>query len=193
MDKTYNFYALASRMKYINRWGLMRNTQTENVQQHSLEVALIAHGLAVIHNSIFGGNISPERVACIAMFHDISEIITGDMPTPVKYYNSDIISAYKEIENKAKEKLLAKLPDELQGAYRDIFFADDDIYISKLIKAADKLSAYIKCIEEENAGNKEFVQAKMSLAEAIEKLNLPETEYFMEKFIPAYYLTLDEI
>ena len=192
MDKNYNFFALAARMKYINRWGLMKNTQPESIGQHSLDTAVIAHGLAVINNKIFGGNIDAEKTALVAMFHDISEIITGDMPTPIKYYNSDIMKAYKEIEKKATESILEKLPEELRDNYVEAFVCEDKD-ICRIVKAADKLSAYKKCIEEENAGNSEFKKAKESILESIKEMNLPEADYFMEKFIPAFYLTLDEI
>lgn len=192
--KEYNFYALAARMKYINRWGLMRNTEKENVKEHSLDVAIIAHALAVINNTVFGGTVDAGRIALMAIYHDMSEIITGDMPTPVKYNNSGIISAYKEIEEEANRRLLDRLPEKMRPAYEDIFFpGEEDEYIKKLVKAADKISAYIKCIEEESAGNKEFSQAKAATEAAIGKMDLPEVKYFMETFIPAYYLTLDEI
>ncbi len=192
MENKYNFFALAARMKYINRWGLMRNTQTENIGQHSLDTAIIAHGLAVINNTVFGGEISAEKAAVTAMFHDISEIITGDMPTPIKYYNADIINAYKEIEKSAINSILGKIPEEMREKYEQAFVCEDE-EIRKIVKAADKLSAYIKCIEEENAGNSEFKKAKESILKSIKEINLPEAEYFLEKFIPAFYLTLDEI
>ena len=187
-----SFFAMASRMKYINRWGLMRNTSQENISQHSLEVSMIAHALAVINNEIFGGDISPEKTAVVAMYHDMSEIITGDMPTPVKYKNPKIISAYKEIEEAANNKLLEKLPEDIRGVYEKILFCEDE-KINKLVKAADKLSAYIKCIEEENAGNREFNKALVATEKSLEKMQCPEADYFMEHFIPAYRLTLDEI
>ena len=187
-----SFFAMASRMKYINRWGLMRNTNQENISQHSLEVSMIAHALAVINNEVFGGDISPEKTAVVAMYHDMSEIITGDMPTPVKYKNEQIISAYKEIETAANNKLLEKLPDNLKEIYRGILFSRDE-NINKLVKAADKLSAYIKCIEEENAGNREFHKALEATEKSLEKMSCPEADYFIEHFIPAYRLTLDEI
>ncbi|MFA7637457.1 MAG: 5'-deoxynucleotidase [Monoglobales bacterium] len=187
-----SFFAMASRMKYINRWGLMRNTNQENIGQHSLEVSMIAHALAVINNEIFGGNISPERVAVVAMYHDMSEIITGDMPTPVKYNNAKIVEVYKDIEAAAKSNLLEKLPDGFKKIYEKILFCDDT-EINKLVKAADKLAAYIKCIEEENAGNREFVKAFAATGETLEKMDCPELKYFMEHFMPSYRLTLDEI
>lgn len=187
-----SFFAMASRMKYINRWGLMRNTSQENISQHSLEVSMLAHALAVINNEIFGGDISPEKTAVIAMYHDMSEIITGDMPTPVKYKNEQIISAYKEIETAANNKLLEKLPENFRGVYEKILFSEDE-KINKLVKAADKISAYIKCIEEENAGNREFSKALAATEKSLGKMNCPEANYFIEHFIPAYRLTLDEI
>lgn len=187
-----SFFAMASRMKYINRWGLMRNTVSENISQHSLEVSMIAHALAVINNRIFGGDISPEKTAVIALYHDMSEIITGDMPTPVKYKNTQIIEAYKDIEDAAKNKLLDRLPDDFKDVYKDILFSGDE-KINKLVKAADKLSAYIKCIEEENAGNREFVKALTATEKALSKMDCPEADYFIKNFIPAYRLTLDEI
>lgn len=187
-----SFFAMASRMKYINRWGLMRNTSQENISQHSLEVSMIAHALAVINNEIFSGDISPEKTAVVAMYHDMSEIITGDMPTPVKYKNTQIISAYKEIEEAANNKLLEKLPDNMRGVYEKILFSEDE-KVNRLVKAADKLSAYIKCIEEENAGNREFHKALEATEKSLEKMKCPEANYFIEHFIPAYKLTLDEI
>ncbi len=192
MENNYNFFALAARMKYINRWGLMRNTRTENISQHSLDTAIIAHGLAIINNTVFGGNVSAEKAAVSAIYHDISEIITGDMPTPIKYYNADIINAYKEIESRAIGTILTKIPEEMRPHYEEAFVCNDE-KINKIVKAADKLSAYIKCIEEENAGNGEFKKAKESILKSINELNLPEAEYFLQKFIPAFYLTLDEI
>lgn len=187
-----SFFAMASRMKYINRWGLMRNTSQENISQHSHEVSIIAHALAVINNEVFGGDVSPEKTAVVALYHDMSEIITGDMPTPIKYKNTQIIEAYKEIEAAANNKLLEKLPDEFKKTYEKILFSEDE-KINKLVKAADKLSAYIKCIEEENAGNREFAVALKATEKSLEKMDLPELKYFMENFIPSYKLTLDEI
>ena len=190
--ETYNFYALASRMKYIHRWGLMKNTLDENVQQHSFDVAVIAHALAVIGNSMFGKNYNADRIAVIAMYHDISEIFTGDLPTPVKYQNSEIISAFKDIEHAAKNKILEKLPEDMRSTYKDIFDGECGEN-GVLVKAADKISAYIKCIEESKSGNGEFKNAEETLKKSVEKMNLPEADYFMKHFIPAYYLTLDEI
>ena len=188
------FFAFISRMKFINRWALMRNTALESLTVHSHEVAVVAHALCVIGNRRFGKDYDPNFASTVALYHDASEIITGDMPTPVKYNNSGIISAYKEIEDEANRRLLDRLPEQMRGAYEDIFFPnEDDGYIKKLVKAADKISAYIKCIEEESAGNKEFAQAKKSTEKILGEIDLPEVKYFIETFIPAYYLTLDEI
>lgn len=190
----YHFFAFLSRMKYINRWGLMRNTYTENIQEHSLQVAIIAHGLAVIRNTYFNGEINPERVAILAMFHDCNEIITGDMPTPIKYYNPQISKIYKDIEDISKEKIISMLPEEMSDEYYSLFFKNpDDIDCWKLVKAADRISAYIKCIEEVKAGNNEFIKASEAILETIEKIELEEVSYFMEKFLPSFNLSLDEI
>lgn len=192
--ENFNFFALASRMKYIRRWGLMKNTETEDVKQHSFDTAMIAHALAVINNRVFGGDADADRAAVLAMYHDISEIYTGDLPTPVKYNSDEINSAYKNIEENAKEKLLKKLPDSMADVYGEIFREETSgSYLARLVKAADKISAYIKCIEEKCAGNSEFKRAEKSVLSAIKALDMPEAEYFIEKFIPAYYLTLDEI
>ncbi len=195
MDKeNFHFFAFLSRMKYINRWGLMRNTFTENVQEHSLQVAMIAHGLAVIRNTYFNGEINPERVAILAMFHDCNEIITGDMPTPIKYYNPQISKIYKDIEDISKEKIISMLPEEMADEYYSLFFKNpEDVECWKLVKAADRISAYIKCIEEVKAGNTEFKKASESILDTIMEIELEEVKYFMEKFIPGFYLSLDEI
>ena len=179
-------------MKYIGRWGLMRNSRVENIQEHSLQVAMIAHGLAVIKNKFFGGDIDAEKVAAVAMYHDASEIITGDLPTPVKYHNKEIIASYKDLENKANEKILALLPKEMQEEYGKLFFCEDDA-IHKLVKAADKLSAYVKCIEETNSGNPEFSTAKITIENWLNSCEMPEVAYFMEHFIDGFTLTLDEM
>ncbi len=193
-DKNFHFFAFLSRMKYINRWGLMRNTYTENIQEHSLQVAIIAHGLAVIRNTYFDGEVNPERVAILAMFHDCNEIITGDMPTPIKYYNPQISKIYKDIEDISKEKIISMLPEEMADEYYSLFFKNpDDMNCWKLVKAADRISAYIKCIEEVKAGNNEFKKARETILQTIEEINLPEVRYFMEKFIPSFNLSLDEI
>lgn len=193
-DKSFHFFAFLSRMKYINRWGLMRNTYTENIQEHSLQVAIIAHGLAVIRNTYFNGEVNPERVAILAMFHDCNEIITGDMPTPIKYYNPQISKIYKDIEDISKEKIISMLPEEMADEYYSLFFKNpDDMNCWKLVKAADRISAYIKCVEEVKVGNNEFKKARETILQTIEENDLPEVRYFMEKFIPSFNLSLDEI
>ena len=189
----FHFFAFLSRMKYIMRWGLMRNTQTENIQEHSLQVAVIAHSLAVIRNTFFEGNVNPERIAVLAMYHDANEIITGDMPTPIKYYNPEISRVYRDVEDVSKDKLISMLPQELKESYRSIlFFEDEDELHFKIVKAADRISAYIKCIEEVKAGNREFKKASESILKSVIDSDLPEVKYFMDNFIPSFYLTLDE-
>ncbi len=195
---SYNFFALLSRMKYINRWALMRNTREENLCEHSFEVAVIAHCLCVIANERHGKHLDADRAAVLGLFHDCSEIITGDMPTPVKYYNKELKTVYKEVEASAEETLVDKLPEDLQPFYRNIFFAyneGDEAYMRRLVKAADKLSALIKCTNELNAGNHEFVTAKESIEKAIRKTysELPEVLDFVNEFLPPYGNTLDEL
>ena len=189
-----NFYAFVSRMKYIDRWALMRNTYTENISEHSLEVSMLAHALCVIGNKRLGKSLDAEKAVLVALYHDASEIITGDMPTPIKYLNKDIKGAFKDIEAQANKRLLDMLPDDLRESYEDIFFPKDDLkYEMKLVKAADKLSALIKCIEEEKAGNKEFHKAGETLRASVEAMDLEEANIFLKDFLPAYYLTLDEL
>ena len=188
----YSFYALVSRMKNITRWSLMRNSFSENVQEHSHMVAVIAHSLAVIRQEVYGIPCNADRAASVALFHDASEIFTGDMPTPIKYFNPEIMTAYKQVEAVASEKLVSTLPKELQGAYRELLLSEDED-IEKIVKAADKLSAYIKCIEELKSGSDEFKQAAAQTMAKIKALNMPEVDYFVEHFIPAFELTLDEL
>ncbi|MBO5852666.1 MAG: 5'-deoxynucleotidase [Clostridia bacterium] len=185
-----HFYAMLSRMKNINRWGLMRNTRNENLSEHTLEVAFIAHALAVIGRERLGKNIDADKVAVTAMFHDTSEIITGDMPTPIKYYNSDIKAAYKKIESIAEEQLTSMLPADLRDDFSTYFCPDEQT--ARLIKAADKISALIKCIEEIKMGNMEFKEAEKSTKSAIDALDLEEVEIFNAEFLDSFYLTLDE-
>lgn len=189
-----HFFAMMSRMKYIERWALMRNSQSENIAEHSLEVSMLAHALAVISNKRLNNQLNAEKAALIGLYHDSMEIITGDMPTPVKYYNNEIQGAFKEIEKIAANRLLNMLPDDLRESYQTIFFSrEGEEYLWKLVKAADKLSALIKCIQEENAGNVEFSSAKKSLTETLFKMELKEVDIFMEEFLPSYYKTLDEL
>jgi len=180
-------------MKHINRWGLMRNTSTENIQEHSLQVSMLAHALAVISNTCFNGSVNPERVAVLAVYHDSNETITGDLPTPIKYYNPTIWKAYKDLEDVSKNKLLSMLPDELKPQYQSILFFDETSAEGKIVKAADRLSAYIKCLEEEKAGNTEFKKAAASILKKIEEMQMPEVDYFIQHFIPGFKLTLDEL
>ena len=187
------FYALMGRMRYITRWGLMRNTFSENIQEHSHQVAVLAHALALIRRDILGlPGPDPDRCAVAALYHDASEIITGDLPTPIKYYNPEIKSAYKQVERIAGEQLLSMLPDALQESYRHLVLEDDE-EVNPIIKAADKLSAYIKCIEEQKAGNTEFDSAAKVTMESMEEMNLPELNWFIREALPAFSLTLDEL
>lgn len=188
----HNFFPMIARMRYIARWGLMRNTQPENIQEHSHQVAVLAHALAVIQNQYFGGSVDPGRVAVAALYHDASEILTGDMPTPIKYDNPAIRSAYQDVEAVAERKLLQMLPPELQGVYEPIL-AEADPEIRQVVKAADKLSAYIKCVEELKAGNNEFREAAGQTLRALTGYGLPEVAYFLETFMDSFSLTLDEL
>ena len=187
-----HFFAYLSRMRFIQRWALMRNTAPENVQEHSHQVAVLAHALAVIRNEKFGGAVDPGQVAVAALYHDASEILTGDMPTPIKYDNPAIQHAYKEVEAVAEKKLLHMLPQELQSVYAPILTPTDPD-VERLVKAADKLSAYIKCVEELKAGNTEFREAAAQTRKALEGYGLPEVAYFLDTFIDSFSLTLDEL
>lgn len=187
------FFAIISRMKYINRWGLMRSTITENISEHSLETAFIAHVLALYRNVRFGGSVDPERAALLAMYHDVTEIITGDLPTPVKYFNADIKAEYDKVEKMAEDRMLSYLPEDLRGYYRPLFSkTDDDAELWTLVKAADKLSALIKCTEERQMGNSDFTEAEKSTLNAVHEMDLPEAEEFLAEFLPAYTQTLDK-
>ncbi|NLP34994.1 MAG: 5'-deoxynucleotidase [Clostridiales bacterium] len=190
----YNFFAMMSRMKFIERWSLMRNSQSENISEHSLEVSILAHALAIISNERFGNHLNAERAALIGIYHDATEIITGDMPTPIKYFNEDIQGAFKVVERVAADKLLTMLPEDMRKHYEAIFFPqEEDAYLWKLVKAADKLSALIKCIEEKKAGNTEFISAEKSILLIIKEMKLKEVDIFLEEFLPSYYKTLDEL
>lgn len=187
-----NFYALIARMKNIRRWELMRSIQPENVQEHSHMVAVIAHALAVIRRDIFGRDCDPNAAAAAALFHDASEILTGDLPTPIKYYDPDIMTAYRRVEAAASKKLLDMLPETMRPAYEPLL-QETDPELKRLVKAADKMSAYIKCIEERRAGNDEFLQAEQKSLQALRGYGLPEADYFIDHFIPAFERTLDEL
>ena len=193
MNESYSFFAYLSRMRYISRWGLMRNTFQENIQEHSHMVAVLAHALAVIRRDVFGREADPGLAAMAALYHDAPEILTGDLPTPIKYYSPDIRDAYKQVEKVSADKLAAMLPEELRGAFAPLLREDYDPDTRALVKAADKLSAYIKCVEELKAGNAEFRQAAEQTLEALKGYGLPEVDYFMDRFLPAFGLTLDEL
>ena len=188
-----HFFAYISRMRYIGRWSLMRNSLPENIQEHSHMVAVLAHALGVIRRDVFGVSCDPNACAAAALFHDSSEILTGDLPTPIKYHSREIRGAYKEIEQLACEKLLATLPEEMQPAYRSLLIGEEADALHDLVKAADKLSAYIKCIEERKTGNNEFLSAEKSTRTILEESPLPEVRYFLDHFIPAFELDLDEL
>ncbi|MCL2816990.1 MAG: 5'-deoxynucleotidase [Clostridiales bacterium] len=190
---SHHFFAYISRMKLISRWGLMRNTVPENIQEHSLQVAAIAHALALIGNKYYGGDADPARTALLAVYHDVGEVLIGDLPTPVKYFNPQIKEAYGQIEQVAKEKLLSHLPPELAGEFRELFFPAQD-KSALLVKAADKIAAYLKCLEEEMTGNGEFAKAGQALKREIEKYYfLPEVERFMTDFAGSFTLPIDEM
>ncbi len=189
-----SFFAMMSRMKYIERWALMRNSITENISEHSLDVSILAHALAIIGNVRLGKDLNAEKAALIGIYHDATEIITGDMPTPIKYFNESIQGAFKAVEQVAAQRLLHMLPEDIQSSYEEIFFPQEqNDYLWKLVKAADKLSALIKCIEERKAGNSEFLSAEKSLREILGEMNMEEITIFMKEFLPAYDKTLDEL
>ncbi len=185
-----SFFALISRLKHIDRWALMRNADRENVQEHSHMVAVLAHALAVIRRDVYGRECSPERCAAAALFHDAPEIFTGDLPTPVKYHDDHMTLAYRGVEDAAKEKLLSSIPEEMRPEYERILREDVD---GELIKAADRLAAYIKCAEELKTGNEEFRSAAGTTMERLRGMGLPEVDYFIENLLPAFSMTLDEI
>ena len=187
-----SFFPMIARMRYINRWGLMRNTDTENIQEHSHMVAVLSHALAVIQNRYFGPQIDPGQAAVAALYHDASEILTGDMPTPIKYDNPAIQRAYQQVEAVAVGKLLSMLPEELRPAYEEALTIPDP-EVRALVKAADKLSAYLKCVEEVKSGNLEFKKAKEQTYAALCRNPIPALSYFMEHFLDGFELTLDEL
>lgn len=198
-----SFLALLSRLKYIERWALMRSSRPENLGEHSLEVAMIAHALCVIGNQRYGRHLDAERAALVGMYHDASEIITGDMPTPVKYANGQILGAYKDVEAHAERTLLSELPADLAPTYQRIFFpedehgvvSEDEAYLRALVKAADKISALIKCVDEAHAGNAEFTRARDATQQRIDAMadQYPEVRDFVEEFLPPYGQTLDQL
>ena len=186
------FYAILARMKYISRWALMRNTRQESVHEHSFDVAMLAHALAELHNRRFGGKVDVGRCVLLAMYHDAPEIFTGDMPTPVKYDNEDIRRAYHEVERLSAEKLLGMLPNDLKEVYAPLLLDDETGEEAKLVKAADKISALLKCVEELGQGNREFASARRTLEKAVRDMHLSAADCFLDEFLPAFELTLDE-
>ncbi|MBO5412400.1 MAG: 5'-deoxynucleotidase [Clostridia bacterium] len=189
----HDFYAYMDRMKYIKRWQLMRSVREENIMEHSQAVTLIAHALVTVHNEVFGGNADVLKTVLYATYHETSEVMTGDLPTPIKYYNRSIQGAYKELEKSACEKMVGMLPEEMQHSIAPYVVADETSVEYKLVKAADRLAAYVKCLEELRSGNAEFSKAKKSIETDLHNRKMPEIEYFFEKFIPSFELTLDEL
>ena len=188
-----HFFAVISRMKYINRWGLMNNTKSENISEHSLMVAILSHALVEISNKRFGTTLNSEHAAMLGIYHDASEIITGDMPTPIKYFNPKIMKAYKQVERVAEEKLLSYLPQDLQESFASLLtISEEDKEYIPFIKAADKLSALIKCIEEEKLSNREFEKAQSTIMKSLTDMKLPYVDVFLTEFLPSFRLTLDE-
>lgn len=187
------FYALMGRMRYITRWGLMRNSFSENIQEHSFQAAVLAHALALIRREILHlPGPDPDRCAVAAMYHDASEILTGDLPTPIKYYNSEIKSAYKQVERTAGNRLLDMLPPELRASYEHLVLEDDQ-EVAPIVKAADKLSAHIKCIEEQKTGNSEFDSAASQTWQAMEDMHLPELDWFLQNCLAPFGRNLDQL
>ncbi len=189
----YDFFAYLARMKYIKRWALMRSNTEENIMEHSLQVAEIAHAIGLIKNEIYGGKVDLYKVLCFSVYHEASEVITGDLPTPIKYFNSQINSAYKDLENLASERLISKLPDELKPFYRDFILCDKDSDEYKIMKAADRIAAYVKCVDEVKSGNSEFAAAKESIGKDIRSIDDQAVRYFIEKILPSFEKTLDEL
>lgn len=187
-----HFFAYISRMRCVKRWALMRNTEEENISEHSHMVAVLAHALAVIENRVYGGSVDADRAAVVALYHDATEILTGDMPTPIKYYNPDIRDAYRKVERVAEEKLLSMLPHDIRQEYVPVLQNRDDA-VRTIVKAADKLSAYIKCVEELKAGNLEFKRAAEQTRAALEAMHLPALDYFLLNCMDSFSKTLDEL
>ena len=188
----HHFFAYVSRMRYIRRWGLMRSVMPENDAEHSLQVAMIAHAVAVIGRDVYGRKVNPEHVLALGVYHDVSEVITGDMPTPVKYQTDELRKSYKDVERMANDRLLSMLPDRLRGAYEPYLSAPEG-YDRQVVKAADSISAYLKCLEEKRAGNREFDAAGESIRRSLAQIELPEVQDFIREFIPSFELSLDEL
>lgn len=190
---SYDFFAFADRMKYIKRWQLMRSVREENIMEHSQQVAMFAHALAVIKNRIYGGKVNAEKAVLYAVYHECAEVMTGDLPTPIKYFDNSIRGAYKNLEEKASLKLLSMLPKELEGDFSATIIPDAQSEEYAIMKAADRLAAYVKCLEELRCGNNEFAKAKKSIEDDLHSRNMPEVEYFFKNFIESFSLTLDEL
>lgn len=188
-----HFFAYISKMKWIKRWGLMKNTADENIMEHSWQVAVIAHGLALIKNELFGGNVDPEHIAVLALFHETGEVITGDLATPVKYFNPEMKNAMHEMENLARTRIHKMLPNELQSAYEPLIFPDEAGEDYRIVKAADRICAYLKCLEELKWGNREFEKAEASIRRDLEAIDREEVRYFLDHFVESFSLTLDEL
>jgi 5'-deoxynucleotidase len=189
-----HLFAYLGRMRFIGRWGLMHSTRPENIQEHSLRVGMIAHALAVVRNRLFAGGVSPERLAVLGLYHDAAEVLTGDLPRPVKYFDPEIERSYHRIEALARERLLGMVPDALRADFATLLRQESASTLEQeLVKAADKLCAYMKCLEEVTAGNREFVEAEKALRQTIEAIDLPEVRYFVATFVPSFRLTLDEL
>ena len=187
------FFAYLNRMKYIKRWSLMRSIREENIMEHSQQVSVIAHALALITNKMFGGNVDEKKVVLLAQYHEVGEVITGDLPTPIKYFNPEIKTAYKDLEKGACERILSMLPESIKGEYAEYILPDESTEEYKLVKYADRLSAYLKCVEEVKAGNAEFKKAKATIGNELKNSGNSAVEYYLKEFAPAYELSLDEL
>ena len=189
----FKFFAFINRMKYIKRWSLMRSVREENIMEHSQQVAVVAHALALIKNKIYNGKVDVAKVVMLAQYHEVGEVITGDLPTPIKYFNPEIKAAYKDLEQIACKRILNTLPESLKSEYEEFILPDTTSYEYKLVKAADRLSAYLKCVEEIKAGNSEFKKAKTSIGNELKKIEMEEVQYYLKEFAPAFELALDEL
>ena len=189
----HHFYAYMASMKLIKRWGLRHNTREENDQEHSLQVTMIAHALAMYKNRRYGGNVDVEKVLLYALYHEAAEVITGDLASPIKYFNPGIRDAYKSIERMASEKLLEYLPEDMKEDFRALLFPDEESCEWRIVKAADRISAYVKCLEEYGFGNREFLTAQENIRASVSQMNMPEAEDFMREFAPSFMLPLDAL
>ena len=189
----FKFFAYLNRMKYIKRWSLMRSVREENIMEHSQQVSVIAHALALITNKIFGGNADVNKIVLLSQYHEVGEVITGDLPTPIKYFNPEIKTAYKDLEKGACKRILSMLPEELKGEYSQYILPDENTEEYRIVKYADRIAAYLKCTEEVKAGNAEFKKAKNSIGTELKNCGDPAVAYYLKEFAPAYELSLDEL